>query len=193
MTSRLSAGRTGTAPPAPAPSRQRLAPQLSLSRGHGAGFEWRPAPEPSLHTDRRLKISGRTASGFTLIELLVVLAIIGLSLAVAVPLLAGRVAGASLDAAASEIRTALRGARSTAIAEDRPVVFRADPGGGYWLDRQHFTLPAMTGGEPPRVAIEGGAQISFYPSGGSSGGRIVVVGGDAQRRLAVDTLTGRAR
>jgi general secretion pathway protein H len=126
------------------------------------------------------------------VELLVVLAIIGMSLAIAVPLLARHVTGASLNAAASQIRAALRGARSTAIAEDRPVVFRGDPGGGYWLDRRHFTLPMMASGERLRVAVDGGAQISFYPSGGSSGGRIRVVSGDAQRRLAVDTLTGRA-
>ena len=76
----------------------------------------------------------------------------------------------------------MRGARSTAIAEDRAVVFRGDPGGGYWLDRNHFTLPLMNGAPPLRVATEGGGQISFFPSGGSSGGRIVVVSGDGRRR-----------
>src|SRR5262249_2341848 len=133
----------------------------------------------------------RGEAGFSLIELLVVLAIVGMSLAIAVPLLARHVTGASLSAATSQIRAALRGARSTAIAEDRPVVFRGDAGGGDWPDRRHFTLPMMAGGEPLRVATEGGAQISFYPSGGSSGGRIVVASGDGRRRLAVDTLTGR--
>jgi general secretion pathway protein H len=150
--------------------------------------------EPLARWRRLASCAGETqTAGFTLIELLVVLAIIGMSLAIAVPLLARHLTGASLNAATSQIRTALRGARSTAITEDRPVVFRGDPGGGYWLDRHHFTLPVMGGGEPSRVAIEGGPHISFYPSGGSSGGRIVVVSGDAQRRLAVDTLTGRAR
>jgi general secretion pathway protein H len=133
-----------------------------------------------------------TNSGFTLIELVVVLAIIGVSLAIAVPLLARHLTGASLNAATSEIRAMLRNARSTAIVEDRPVVFHGDPGGGYWLDRRHFTLPMMNGTQPLRVAIEGGAQILFYPSGGSSGGRIVVTSGGGQREIAVDALTGRA-
>ena len=137
-------------------------------------------------------MTSRRDAGFTLVELLVVLAIIGMSLAIALPLLASHVGGAALNAATSEIRAALRGARSTAIAEDRPVIFRGDPGGGYWLGRHHFTLPLMNGGQPLRVAVEGGAWISFYPSGGSSGGRIVVVSGNAQRRITVDTLTGRA-
>ena len=131
-------------------------------------------------------------AGFTLIELLVVLAIIGMALAVSLPLLARQVTGASLNAASGEIRTALRGARSTAIAENRPVVFRGDPSGGYWLDLYHFTLPSVNGAQPLRVAVEGGAQISFFPSGGSSGGRIVLVGGNGRREIAIDMLTGRA-
>lgn len=132
------------------------------------------------------------AAGFTLIELLVVLAIIGLSLAIAVPLLARHAGGATLNAAASEIRAALSQARSTAIVEDRTVTFQGDPGGGYWLDRNHFTLPLMNGAQPLRVATIGGARISFFPSGGSSGGRIVISSGGGQRQIAIDTLSGRA-
>jgi general secretion pathway protein H len=134
----------------------------------------------------------RRDAGFTLIELLVVLAIIGMTLALAMPLLAGRTTGASVNAAVGEIRAALRGARSTAIAEDRPVVFRGDPGGGFWLDRRHFSLPAMSGGAAPRVTLDGATQIAFFPSGGSSGGRIRLAMGDAGRVITVDPLTGRA-
>ena len=134
----------------------------------------------------------RRDRGFTLIELVVVLAIIGFSLAIALPLLAEHVTGPTLNAASGEIRAALRGARSTAIAEDRSVVFRGDPAGGYWLDRRHFSLPVMRGEEPLRVATIGGALISFFPSGGSSGGRILVSSTSGQREIAVDALTGRA-
>ena len=138
-------------------------------------------------------MTSRREQGFTLIELVVVLAIIGLSLAIAIPLLARQVSGSALNAASGEIRAALREARSTAIAEDRSVIFRGDPGGGFWLDRQHFTLPLMNGTQPLRVATTGGAQISFFPSGGSSGGRVMLTSGSAQRQIAVDTLTGRAQ
>lgn len=134
----------------------------------------------------------RRDRGFTLIELVVVLAIIGMALAVAMPLLAAHVTGPTLNAASGEIRAALRGARSTAIAEDRRVVFRGDPAGGYWLDRRHFTLPLMRGTQPLHVATIGGAFISFFPSGGSSGGRILVSSGGAEREITVDALTGRA-
>jgi prepilin-type N-terminal cleavage/methylation domain-containing protein len=134
----------------------------------------------------------RRERGFTLIELLAALAVIGLSLAIALPLLAGHGDGAALSAAASEIRTAVNEARSTALAEDRTIVFRGDPGGGYWIDRNHFTLPAMNGSQPLRVATLGGAQISFFPSGGSSGGRIVVLSGSGERQVTIDMLSGRA-
>jgi general secretion pathway protein H len=134
----------------------------------------------------------RRDRGFTLIELVVVLAIIGLSVAVAVPLLAGHTTGPTLNAASGEIRAALRGARSTAIAENRQVVFRGDSGGGYWLDRDHFTLSQMSGAQRLRVATAGAGQIAFYPSGGSSGGRVLVSSGVGHREIAIDVLTGRA-
>src|SRR5271163_621303 len=137
-------------------------------------------------------MTSRHDRGFTLVELLVVLAIVGMTLAIAVPFFAGHVTGASINAATSEISAALHSARSTAIVEDRAVVFQGDGGGGYWLDRNHFSLPLMNGATPLRVAVEGGTQISFYPSGGSSGGRILVSSGNGQREIAVDALTGRA-
>ena len=151
------------------------------------------APAPCRLRASEINITRRRReTGFTLVELIVVLAIIGLSLAIAVPLIARHSGGAALNAAASEIRAALGQAHSTAIVEDRTVVFQGDPGGGYWLDRNHFTLPLMAGAPPLRVATVGGPRISFFPSGGSSGGRIVVSSGGDQREIAVNTLTGRA-
>jgi prepilin-type N-terminal cleavage/methylation domain-containing protein len=136
-------------------------------------------------------MTSQREAGFTLIELLVVLAIVGMAVAVALPIF-GHLAGTSVNTATGQIKAALRGARSTAIAESRPVMFRGDAGGGYWLDRRHFSLAAVSGAEPVRIATLGGTQISFYPSGGSTGGRILVTGGGAQREIAVDALTGRA-
>ncbi len=140
----------------------------------------------------------RRSRGFTLIELIVVLAIIGIVVGVTVPLGFKRVPGAAITAAAGEIRAALRGARATAIAEGRRIVFRGDPAGGYWLDRRYHPLAATAQGVGAlgvgalRVAIAGAAHIDFFPSGRSSGGRILVDGTAGRREIAVDAITGRA-
>ena len=136
---------------------------------------------------------GRRSGGFTLIELAIVLAIMGLLVAMTVPFLAASSRSAGLPAAAEEIRAALRAARSAAIAEGHPVAFRADPDGGYWLDRQHYSLAAAAGSAAGlRVAVAGGGGIAFFPSGGSSGGRIRIGTPEAWRDVDVDAVTGRA-
>lgn len=133
------------------------------------------------------------ASGFTLIELLVVLAILGLVIGMTVPFIVGRTAAGALPAATDEIRAALRAARSAAIAEARTVAFRADPGGGYWLDREHYPLAATAGPSSRlRIAVVGAAGIAFFPSGGSSGGRIRIEAAGNWRDIDVDAVTGRA-
>ena len=133
------------------------------------------------------------AHGFTVIELAVALAILAMMLAMTVPFLTARTPGGALPAAAQEIRAALRAARSAAIAEARPVSFRADPAGGYWLDRQYYPLAAAAGPITKlRVAVADGAPIAFFPSGGSSGGRIRIEAAGGWRDIDVDAVTGRA-
>ena len=133
----------------------------------------------------------RRCGGFTLIEMIVVLAILAIAVGVVVPLFGPRGAGAELNAAALRLRSAMAEARSTAIAEGRAVVFRGDLAGGFWLDNRHHSLDAGEG-RGLRVLTAGGATIAFFPSGGSSGGRVVVQGSYARRELAIDAVTGRA-
>jgi general secretion pathway protein H len=135
----------------------------------------------------------REARGFTLIELIIALAILGMMLAITVPFLVGRTPAGALPTATEEIRAALRSARSAAISEGRPIAFRADPAGGYWLDRQHYPLVAAAGPRVGlRVAATEGAAIAFFPSGGSSGGRIRIEAAGGWRDIDVDAVTGRA-
>ena len=121
--------------------------------------------------------------------MLVVLALLGVVLAVTLPVLGRRNADAAVAGAATQVRAALRIARDTAIAQSRPVAFRGDDG-GYWIDRQLYRLDGPSGGL--QVAVIGGRRVSFFPSGGSSGGRILVRGASQSREIAVDPLTGRA-
>ena len=131
--------------------------------------------------------------GFTLIELAVALAILATMLAMTMPFLTARTPGGALPSATQEIRAALRAARSAAISEGRPVAFRADPAGGYWLDRQHYPLVTAAGPTAKlRLAVADGAPIAFFPSGGSSGGRIRIEAAGGWRDIDVDAVTGRA-
>ncbi len=128
------------------------------------------------------------AAGFTLLEILIVLAILAFAVALAVPYLGRQTSRASLAAAAQEVRAALLGARSDAIAGDREVTFSGDFG-GYRVNGVRHAFPASPG---IRVEVRDGARISFFPSGGASGGRLVLR--DATRSVAIDieALTGRA-
>ena len=126
--------------------------------------------------------------GFTLIEILIVLAIIGLALGLAMPLLMRREPVATSTAAANELIAALRLARSAAIGEDRIVMFGGGTG-GYAIDGRFRRLAASPAA---RVDIAGGTALTFFPSGGSSGGNVVLRGGVARREIAVDAVTGHA-
>lgn len=125
--------------------------------------------------------------GFTLIELMIVLAVLSLAAVLALPYLATGRNRAALGGAVQTVRAALHAARAAAIAEDREVAF-AGGMDGYRIDgaRQDLATSGVV------VEIKGGSRIAFFPSGGSSGGRVVLHDGAASRAIEVEALTGRA-
>jgi len=137
------------------------------------------------------------ASGFTLLELIIVITILGL---VAVMVTANGMPVSPANharAAAQAIAGALRGARGEALASDRSVFFAIDVANRTytWGGRQIQNLPAdvtitlLTGRDQVSGAATG--QIRFDPDGGSSGGRVSILGGDRLWMVGVDWLTGR--
>ena len=126
--------------------------------------------------------------GFTLLELLIVLAILSLAAGIAVPLFAKRVPAATLSGAALQVRAALAAARSAAIAGNREVTF-AGAANGYRIDGAFHRLPIA---RDISVGFSGGARIAFFPSGGSSGGRVVLRSAAALREIEIEAITGRA-
>jgi general secretion pathway protein H len=135
----------------------------------------------------------RSVSGFTLIELLVVLAILALAVGLVMPVLGNSLRRAALLGTTGEICAALRAAGSAAITEGRVSAFRGDPaGGGYWIDGIYRRLPAADSAARVRVAVIGAAEVSFFPWGGSSGGRISIEGPEGRQQIVVDAVTGRA-
>ena len=132
----------------------------------------------------------RRLSGFTLIELLVVLTIAALLATLALPVLLRQDDRTASTAAVAQVRAALRIARVTAITESRTVSFSGGAESGYRIDGRLW--PISTAGRHIRVDVAGKPEIIFFPTGASSGGRIVVRGQATRRDIAVEALTGRA-
>jgi prepilin-type N-terminal cleavage/methylation domain-containing protein len=134
--------------------------------------------------------AARRGAGFTLIELVVALAIVGLALSIAVVALAPGRASSGLRAAESEVRAALRAAHSAAMTMNREIRFAVEaPGRTYLLGGQRyaFRTPGFATGE---IVAESGP-LAFYPTGGSSGGRVVVKSARRTAAIEVDPSTAR--
>lgn len=146
---------------------------------------------------RALTAIRRREAGFTLIEVIVVFAILGLALALIVGYKPPWSSGLGTRAAAGQLASALRLARSEAISRDVPVSVTIDVAAhryrvGQEPDRQlpsTLTMELLSVAGERRTAVE--SAIRFNPDGSSTGGRITV--GDAVRKVAVgvDWLTGR--
>ncbi len=136
--------------------------------------------------------------GFTLIELLVVLAIMALIFSLSIPLITNAFPGAELKAAAREIATGLRQARSQAITRNREVGFTLDVERGLYRiggDGELQELPAKLEIELITARSlrldEATGTIRFFPDGGATGGGIRLAHGERDYHVMVDWLTGR--
>lgn len=164
--------------------------------------------------------AGGRRPGFSLLELLVVLVIIAVASAVVVPRLAGSLSGVSLRSAAKRAAASMRYARSRAAGEKLPwravldfehKEIRVEPvpvGDAAEAGEKEAKAGAR---ESKRIPLPGGVrlvkassgeleadagtfEITFFPSGGSSGGEVVLADERGRRyALDVDFITGSVR
>lgn len=137
-------------------------------------------------------------AGFTLAELLVVLALLALIYGMVAPSLGRAVGGGEIHVASRELVSALREARSAAIAGGREVRFVVDGAAGvygYGQARRSVPRGLDIAADVPgsRRLPQNAAAIDFFPDGASTGGQVVLSarGGGARTAVAVDWLTGR--
>ncbi len=151
--------------------------------------------------------------GFSLFEMIVVLIIISLATSLTVPQLAGTLMKMNAKTSAKKVAAALRYARSRAVAEKIPYlsVFDLETNRVAVMDYRQWTeilesgenfFAAESGAKmydlPDGVRFERKSrdremsfQIAFYPTGGCSGGKIVIA--DEQDRkytVYADFITG---
>jgi general secretion pathway protein H len=138
----------------------------------------------------------RRRAGFTLFELLIVLVILGLALAVAVPLFARALPGLELKSSARTVAATLREARSLAIADNREIAVAVD------IDTRTIDLAGLrretldagidlrlfTAAE--ELIDRGAGRIRFYPDGTSTGGRVRLLATGRLYDVDIDWITG---
>lgn len=144
-------------------------------------------------------ISGfrRMVRGFTLLELLVVLAIVSMILFLIPPFMPNITDGTLVKAAARELVSGLRMARTEAIAGQRETTLLLDVEEGHYTlqgRRRDLELPQKATlkllGAASEMLSEQRGGIRFFPDGSSTGGNITVAYGDSRYTVSVHWLTG---
>lgn len=136
--------------------------------------------------------------GFTLIEMLVVLVIASLLLLLVPPLFSKSVIRVSMNSQVDQLTTSLRRARSQAVAQSRSVPWIisvedksyqiGEKGDQKFLDDKLDV--SLTTAESEVIGVGEKAAIRFYSDGGSTGGELLLTGGNFKKVIAVDWLTG---
>jgi general secretion pathway protein H len=138
-----------------------------------------------------------TQRGFTLLELIVALAIMAFLAALTLPSTSRRPGALEVAAAARELASTLRYARSRAVAFNRPTEVIIDARRGLYQSTE-ATPRAVAQGlqlafETPQEqrSARGQAKIRFFPDGSSTGGRIALSAQGLRYDVWVRWLDGR--
>jgi general secretion pathway protein H len=138
-------------------------------------------------------------AGFSLLEMLAVIAILALVAGLASQLARPPSPRLRVENAARALCAAMRATRMRALARNEETALTID------LRRKLYVSPAVAETALPREAAldvtvssreRNGpnlAGVSFYPSGGSSGGEVTIVIDGARAQIDVNWLTGGTR
>lgn len=135
-----------------------------------------------------MRIAPRPGRGFSLLELLVVLLIVSMSISALAAALPALRSGPAAELAAGRLASALKTARTRAIAGQRMETLVIDPG-----SRQFRTDRGAPETLPRTVAIRPRSRmmIRFFPDGSADPASVRLVEGRRQIRIELSPLTGR--
>ncbi len=135
----------------------------------------------------------RSQRGFTLIELVVVMAIIATAVALVVPQLSSG-EGVKLEAQVRDLMAVLNHARRTSIIKSRTITILLQRG-------REANEPSLTRlpdrwesrGAKLKWAKDneflGSLKVTFYPTGGCSGGTLLMIQYGIQARVEINSMT----
>ncbi len=153
----------------------------------------------SLSTFSEFALANPARAGFTLIEMLVVLAILALVAGMSSQLTRPASPKLRVEAAARALCAAARATRVRAIATNQEVSLFIDVG------RKKFYSPVVAETSLPseariNLSVAGGQRqgptggaITFFPTGGSTGGDVSIEFAGARATVGVNWLTGETR
>jgi general secretion pathway protein H len=132
--------------------------------------------------------------------MLVVMVIMVLAYTMTAPMISAGVSGAELKAAARQIATGLRKARSEAVTRKDEVALTVDVERRQFElsgDKRIYRLPekidvSLFTAQSELMNDKTGA-IRFYPDGSSTGGRVTISRGERKYLVDVDWMTGRVK
>ncbi len=138
-----------------------------------------------------------TQRGFTLLELIVALAIMAFVATLTLPTFSRRPGALEAAAAARDLASTLRYARSRAVAFNRPTEVIIDPGRGLYQSTEASARAVAQGLQlafdtpQEEKGARGQARIRFFPDGSSTGGRVALSAQELRYEVWVRWLDGR--
>jgi general secretion pathway protein H len=134
--------------------------------------------------------------GFTLVEMLVVLVLLGMTAAISLPYVSGSARHQKLDSTAMQLAALFRKAQSQAYVTNAVVEVTFDRESRTWHSASAARLlqvdPSIT---VTVLSIEGQVSDStfgfrFLPTGGNTGGQVVLTSGGRSVDVKLNWLTG---
>ncbi len=140
--------------------------------------------------------------GFTLLELIIVMVIIGMMAMLVIPNI-GTNQSAILKAQTREAMAVLRYARRTATIEGKQKTMILREGGdsapktnvdlGIWTSRGVKLQMNKSDDDDKSAKANVSTEVTFYPEGGSSGGKITLTFHEYTAKIEINHLTGKIK